>query len=351
MRSPLNMTFGVEFEIALGFFPSEQKDPLLNWRHEEPCSIKDRNLLNKVENVLRGSVIRVLREAGLEADDCNNQDDAKDKQDYTKWSVSKDWSIIEGDNVKLDHLSHWGNGTLLDLSPEQRAEICFLDTEVVSRVLNCDIHALNEIQTAITAVILNLPVVLPRNTGMHVHVGNRSAGFPAETLQNIVAIVSCMENQSNQLHPSHRLLNHHILLPRFSFHRVNRGDPLRMAEFVYRYSGKDFLYYFGWNKGVCYNFEHLDSQKGKKTIEFRQHICTFDLNEIRQWIILVCDLVNIAYQSEQWVFTEILRLHAYDSEYNVIDLLKNLGLFGSAHYYSTRLYEHPSDIDVYNPES
>ena len=350
-KAPLNVTFGVELEIALAFLPSEQADPLMEWRLEELESEDDIDKLRQAENVLRNSVIRVLREAGLEANDCNDLNYEKDEHYYTKWSVAEENSI-KIDDAQKKNLSYWANSSPLALSSEQRAELRFLDIEVVSRVLKFDANGLKEIETAISAIISTLPVILPSNTGLHVHVGNQFSGLPTETLDNILAMVSCMEDQFNQLHPPHRLRGHHIILPRFSFHNANHGDSLRMAEFVYRQNDlKDFLHYFGWHKSVCYNFKNLNPRAKKKTVEFRQHMCTLDIEEIKQWIILVCNLINIAYQSETGIFIDILRRHAYDSDYSIIDLLEDLGLFGSAHYYSTRIHEHPYDTRIFNPET
>ena len=347
-ENPLNITFGVEIELALAFFPSEQEDPSLDWRHEGQESIDDPETFEKAENVIRGSVVRILREAGIETNKCKTLDVAKDDQDYTKWSVTCEQSV----KIDKKQITQWGNDSPLNLSPTQHAEIRFLDIEVVSGVLNFHADALDEIQTAITAIVSNLPVVVPHNNGLHVHVGNQSSGLPTETLKNIMTLVSCMEDQFNQLHPPLRLQNHNIILPRFNFHRQNRGDAVRMAEFISRRADlPDFLHYFGWNRRVCYNFENLHPRKKKKTVEFRQHLSTLDIREIKQWILLVCNLVNIAHQAESGLIIDVLRRRAYDSGYDVIDLLKDLGMFASARYYSTRIYKHPPDMHQYNPET
>lgn len=98
------------------------------------------------------------------------------------------------------------------------------------------------------------------------------------------------------------------------------------------------------NKWTAYGFLTL-LNPSLRTVEFRQHSGTLDKDAISHWANLSTNLINLAHSASYSGFYNIIKAHALDDNYNIINLLNDLKLTELAEYYSNHpreIYNHPA---------
>lgn len=111
-------------------------------------------------------------------------------------------------------------------------------------------------------------------------------------------------------------------------------------------------------KRLAYNFRNLrfqsqDDSLVPRTIEFRQHEGTVDLEAISTWVKVVCGIVVVSYQYPAQAERAALQAATATlgiGDYDAIDMLRDLGLNLRAGYYQRRLRERKvKHVDIYPP--
>ncbi|MCJ1240017.1 hypothetical protein MMC14_008017 [Varicellaria rhodocarpa] len=344
MENPLSITFGIEIEFVLVYLiPEELEIELSNEVVENDVF---QQLADKTDEQY-AKVRAALDDAGLEV--CPGEDD-----DYRRWVVDIDPSVELDQEEEKKVLETWTDRSGRTLPPGKRARLRHIDVEVISPVLQYSSESFSQVYKAVTA-ISDLPTLAPKSSALHVHVGNRSFGFPVETVKNVALLASCFEPQFNSLHTPERLSNPFCVLPRFMFETEVRGNLIKMVETISCHknlnslkrqlaANPDRLLGPGdrelLSRYRCYNFENL-KKSDKRTIEFRQHEGTLAYEEIARWIRFVCNLVNLAHTIELGIVLDVIRQYAQDEDCDILSLLTWLGLSGSAKDYKENIYHHP----------
>lgn len=387
---PLTLTFGVEFEFILAYFPKgpvplggnkEEKDGQAQASRKRPLpsdspspssspektgspasssssEYTDEKYLSEQHehHLQRSKLIPVLRAAGIPVHDAQDPSNPDEAQGYEKWAVLGDASVEPEAKHERDMAITWANGMTTTLTRAQRRVLRFTDVEITSRVLPYCLASFREIETVLSTLISRFPVLVPDSAGLHVHIGNGSKGFPLHTLQNLTTLAACFENQLNEIHPADRLDNPYCYLPRWSFEPADR-DLWKMAEIL---DGQESVGQLvnTWqlargsllsNHQRCYNLANLLYTGSKKTIEFRQHEGSLDFEVVQAWVLMVGALVSVAHEVDAAVFLNLILERGYEADFDVLGLLESLGLNVLAEFYKERLHRHPRDRELKDP--
>lgn len=79
--------------------------------------------------------------------------------------------------------------------------------------------------------------------------------------------------------------------------------------------------------------------KTRKTIEFRQHQGTLDVDKVVAWIQMVTGLVEWTRSATPVQITELLKIGGNPGDFDVVDLLRFMGLDEPADYYEREFFE------------
>ena len=349
MAGTLNLTFGVELEFILSYFEEPFPQRIIDGIKQGRISEEDIINLRRQENgAQRARLVPVLRSAGLAVNDYG-EPDHQNSPAYKKWTVEGDGSVQPEPSMYETMNPQWANGSRTLLTPEMRAALRYVDVEIVSPVLTYGNAAFLEVGTAVRAIVSRFPVYVNESTGLHVHVGNQSFGFPLSILKNVAMLVSCFENQFNQLHPAHRLTNDYCALPRWAF-EPNERNPQKIAEII---GEIETISRFQWwfcaersfrgvhNNWRAYNFGNaVTTTSKKKTIEFRQHRGSLDAQEVQRWILVTCNIVKIAHDANEGAILQMVRRYSNRTNLTILDLLRAFGLQNVAMLYEGHVYQH-----------
>ncbi|MCJ1293386.1 hypothetical protein MMC34_004940 [Xylographa carneopallida] len=360
---PLQLTFGVELEFLLAYFREAQfaleletirQDLLVRGANQDEI---DRVLGIEIapeKNRERGKILTRLQNIGVPVHDWG----VDGKKDYHRWTVSLDDSVIPSGEEMQSMNPKWANGHVSNLTAEGRASMCYASVEVFSRVLPYNLDSLREVGIVVNTIAAEFPVYVNESCALHVHVGNMDFGFPVQTVKNFATLVTCFENQLNQIHPLHRL-DYAYCLPETLAFRPKERDIWRMAEIIDQLNTpQKIIRHFGTKRNDrdevyhwwCYNYNNL--VLAKRTIEFRQHAGTLDLSAVFRWINLACTLTAIAHNSEGYSFLDLILQfidHERDRNYNIFMLLRSLHLTMLANAYIGRCFKHPADFKPEDP--
>ncbi|MCJ1391278.1 hypothetical protein MMC18_004141 [Xylographa bjoerkii] len=360
---PLQLTFGVELEFLLAYFREPQFALKLEAiRQALLAQGADRDEIDRVlgietapeKNRERCKILTRLQKLGVPVHDWG----VDGKKDYHRWTVSLDDSVEPNDDDLQSMNPQWANGQVTSLTAEGRAAMCYASVEIFSRVLPYNIDSLREVGVVVNTVAAGFPVLVNESCALHVHVGNMDFGFPVQTVKNFATLVTCFENQFNQIHPLHRL-DYAYCLPETLAFRPSERNAWRMAEIIDQLnSPRKIIRQFGTKRNDryevyhwwCYNYNNLVLPK--RTIEFRQHAGTLDLAAVFRWINLACTLVATAYNLESEAFWDLILQsieHERDHNYNIFTLLRTLHLPLIADAYIGHCYEHAADFKPQDP--
>ncbi|TAQ87128.1 hypothetical protein B7494_g4543 [Chlorociboria aeruginascens] len=221
--------------------------------------------------------------------------------------------------------------------------------------------AIEAVQQVCGLLTSNYRIICNDSCGLHVHVGNSNEGFDTDTLKLLVACLWTFEPQINQIHPAHRTNNKWCRSFRMSSELstavfdTNDMDSVPIEE-----RGLEIILGSNTLQNVIelarpidracrirYNVSRgLETGVGKRTIEYRQGAATLDLQTISNWIWVCVGFVFYADNSDPAVVESFLRKHINDkpANFNIVDVLKGIGLPAQAQFYSSRLTHHAPEI-------
>lgn len=315
MDPSMQITFGIETEFIVAFKPT--------------------NFADRASPELEGSIynhlITILREAGFSVNPFNAA------FNYSNWTVDIDHSIkAEPLNA---HLPEWMDYEFLGV--ELKTPVFFFRDRAA---------AFERLAAAFHLIQLQYHVFTNSSCGMHIHVGNRSFGFPRQTLKTFAQMVLVFERQLESLHPLHRINNVHCFAPGSNF--PTNDLMTNVSSIQYARSTAALVHQMsckpeGYRRGFAYNMSNMRDEEvmPKPTIEFRQHEGTVDVEAIAAWVGLACGLVEVCHRMSRQDAERILMEGIRNRSITIVELLNVLGLGDVAAYYSQRgLYEHPQPL-------
>ena len=349
--SDFHLTFGVELEFLLAYFPEPETQVIRERKIKGLWSDRDQfSHTSNEEWAQRFMIADALRDAGLIVN-------SKSEKGYEKWTVTSDGSVKPARSDCTNVNPTWANGLTEHFTPEQRANVRYVNCEVVSPVLDWGSNQVNRMKDVIKAidVIKTFRVFCPQSSGLHVHLGNRKDGFSLETVKNFAMLVHCFEEQMNQLHPVHRLNNQYCVLPRFAFEPHQRR-PRQMIEIIDSFKTKGAVVDFMTTERMeprlpwhyrAYNFGNI-MELNKNTIEFRQHMGTLDSVAMKRWVSLAGELMLMAHKTDSKSLISFILTSFKKADITILDLLRDLNLGSLVKAYQNHIYHH-SDVRYKDP--
>ncbi|KAI4093511.1 MAG: hypothetical protein L6R37_007380 [Teloschistes peruensis] len=185
MTVPLDLTIGVEIELVV-YYDIRRYEGFLSSDYgvfDEPKA-SDATKLNRL---VRADIIECLRRKGLPV---NGLLDAPKEQDTIScWTISVDESIR---TAKEERTNEWD-------------EARYTGVEIKTPALYYSQSSFVQIQDVTNILKQNFTLLTNDSCGLHVHVGNRSHGFPLTTIKNLGLFAKAFERQFNSLHPIERI--------------------------------------------------------------------------------------------------------------------------------------------------
>lgn len=314
MDGPIDITFGIELEFYIRLNRNDYDERISKLKEDQWGT---NAALQRF--AVKEHIVNTLRENNISVNDLEARED-----NFQNWTVDEDPSI----EVALD--LEYGD-----------LELEWSGIELKSPALTYSSTAVGHILRVISIINETFATRVNESTGFHVHVGNRTAGFPLQTLKNFASLVTIFERPIQSVHTEERLRNDFCAPPSTLF---GPQPPLTVANLIQKIpTFGHFLDIFlpHGRRYQAYNFENL--REILKTIEFRQHQGTMDGDEVGNHIHLVCGLVCASHHAGPAGFTDLIISHAMDANddhYSFLDLLKDLTLNRLIPFYSTRLQQH-----------
>ncbi|MCJ1230335.1 hypothetical protein MMC12_007008 [Toensbergia leucococca] len=312
---PLNLTFGVELEFYINYFPEEvahqmhKEAPLttreIELRYEEGTGQDD-------DQALRHKMASLIRDAGIVV---NPIDDYKPS--YNNWTVTEDTSI--NPDLGVDDL--WEPG------------MSSMGVEIVSKKFPFNENSLREVYTVLSIVNANFRTRTNTSTGLHIHVGNDNDGFSLPCVKRFCQAVTVFQHQIESIHPDQRIDNFYCKAPSSRaqlrlwegiFEGVKRIEEAETLNHVVK------LMNDAYDRNYAYNLQNLRKPEfhglSKRTIEFRQHASSMDVDIVLPWLKFVVGLVRFCHVVPASLFSKFLCTHAEsDEELDLLELLEVIG--------------------------
>lgn len=309
--TPFCLTFGVELEFIVRYSPERYQDNLLVSEGKQwPIDIDfSQTLHNKYGTLVRLDMIQFLNENGFVT---NGPQD----EDFSKWTVSTDFTV-----APLDTCGGW------------------YPIELKTPALIYSSAALEKIERVVSLLVSKFKLHTNESCGLHVHVGNEDRGFSLRTLKNFCSLITVFQDQLNSMHTVDRLHNHFVQSLSKAFHmcsttkgKLSIINELKTVDHLIEHFHKVDV--GDYDTKTTFNFFNLYQSFAKplQTIEFRQHRGTLDPKLIINWVMVVCNLVNISH-ADKAAFHDLIENHIDDTKYTIIDLFKDLELSELAEFY------------------
>ena len=317
LESPISQTFGVEIECVAKCLPLQVESAR---RAVSPQRFHEarKGIVNQIYNLFTAAQIPV-----------NNPLKMYGVSNYLKWSIWEDPSIREEEE---------GLGWV--------GSYHYFGLEIISRILQPNAEGLQEVVSVLGILRTQFNLITNRSTGLHVHVGNGTKGFPLPTLKNLAQLVTGFEHIIHSLHPDCRLEEREaarLCRPPSESKYLQSQNPFEKMLCIEEVDDLEaFLEVMnpGMSRAFAYNFQNLDpwEESGSKTIEFRQHMGTVDAAQITAWIEFVTGLVNFSHEVSSAQHIAICMTRVTDDKFSILDLLKLIGKKHLVEYYWDKLY-------------
>ncbi|KAH7346354.1 putative amidoligase enzyme-domain-containing protein [Rhexocercosporidium sp. MPI-PUGE-AT-0058] len=379
-------TFGVELEMMVALVREGQQNP----NPTEHCIVKfpatnDIEDISKSDskarnafpaifyaNRVRAEFKRIIREAGFPL--------ALTGADTCGWAVVGDTS-----------LRHPPDDAYIDTEGYDWCGI-----EVKTPALPFTPESLQAVKDMCALIPKNFKILTNSSTGLHVHIGHGESSFSTHVVAKIMAFIYTFEPQISSLHPIHRYSHPYGKAMRHTCHfsaefqrvygempptlmaitkiltTTRRKESAHREELAYlvrtRASGKNGNYNFS-------GMADLNLDVDRPTIEFRQHEGTMDGELIIQWVQLLVGMLAYIENEEYASFLNFLittaekekwqklgdgkdaereasmGLKLADGAFNIIDMLRYIGLSEQANYFKDKVYKHDIPLQALTPQT
>lgn len=320
-KMPRPLTFGIEFEFALATIPLGFNPPKCEKTDGLPLALrcdappKDtpklyQEAFTSINTLLNDYDIPTI----LTPPERGTTTIGLRSLDNTRWHLEKDCSI-RGPNRQY----HW------------------LQIELISRVLPLTRDGIVEAGLVAKLVEEEFRVSTNTSTGMHIHIGDGSLGFPLKVCQRVMGFFYVFDEQLKYLHPPFRRNHEYARNIRLScmLNIANTWSVEESLESIMTAKTIDELEFGLGGRRPAVNLKNLRSggDPNKKTIEFRQHAATLDIHRIDAWIQTVGGIVDWCRNATEDEYRGLVHESAHEQDSNqplsyptAVDVLRAIGL-------------------------
>ena len=185
-------------------------------------------------------------------------------------------------------------------------------------------------------------------TGLHVHVGDSSRGFPLGVCQKVMGFFYTFDELLAPLHPRSREDHSWALNIRDAFQLpiLNSWSVSEALEAIFDTNTIEELEFGFGGRRPAVNLKNLGNggTPGKKTIEFRQHAGTLEPERVQAWIQTVGGIVDWCRRATDTEYEELVEDSAEQMDQGdayapgtAVELLKAVELKEPAKFYGKRL--------------
>lgn len=361
------LSFGVELEFSLAALPLTRKD-------HEPADgrqvfiLDDGNTDTELDQTHSKNSIAELRKAHRRGKD--RADSAK--RHIVKTLTRAGFRAIADPDMKNEPegmpLNRWivTEDPTIEPPPQDFGmfKYTFVPVEVQSPPYLMSEGSLREVQRCCHLITQTYRTCSPESSGLHVHVGNRTQGFPLQTVQNLMAILFAFEPALEMLYPEHRrnnpwclpLRRKSVLGQLIEHSKIELRDSI---DVIYKTTSINQLIKLlgvcddsGWKMTI--NLQHLEESETdedgyvfvrkdevKRTIEFRQHEGTLDPEAVYHYVKACVNFVEFAQEVSTPKLREWLRrtIDMNVEEFPAVALLHAMKMPHSALYYERKIAE------------
>ena len=318
-NDPLDLTFGAEIECIIKVSKEQ-----LTYLHRHPLS----NAMNDDERVRQAVSYRLI-EGGIP---CFPFEGFLAPEAYDRWKITNDVSIDPEPFLDDDEHDYFG-------------------MELISRILRPTQDSFKEIEKVLDLIKSLFTLETNMSTGLHVHVGNQSDGFPFHTLKKFALTVVAFEHIIHSIHPDDRIDRDAWWCrpPSFNFDLAGllHFEQISKVESCKDISSIIDVLNSGNRRESAYNFQNLintdpDLEKSKQTIEFRQHAGSSDSQEITSWVDFATGLVHYCHEVPMMPHLVLCLNKSLDPSFTVLGLMKVIGRSRLIDFYEPRLHHRAS---------
>ncbi|QSZ31073.1 hypothetical protein DSL72_000634 [Monilinia vaccinii-corymbosi] len=279
------LTFGIELEYILSTVAPGRPNP-------HPADPREVNgeILWEIDPI-NYDILEKLREVGVPATVVSGDYKCKvpvlDEDRLTTWLLKSDSSVgVTEADLKADRYVEYG-------------------LEISSPPYHYNQASREVIETVVRTLRKNYLVRVNATTGFHVHVGNGFSGIESEPLRNLMAIAWTYERQIHSIFSEERMSSKWCRS--FDTSKLCKHYPgltrLELLNRILSFSSvNEIVWHFHshlWSiDRLVFNIENLSTpyHSEKRTIEFRHHPGTLDLEAILHWLHVCVKLVEKAYR-------------------------------------------------------
>ena len=253
-----------------------------------------------------------------------------------------------------DPLNHWHVSHDPSIEDDPDSDYILIGVEIKSPPYYFSAAALMTVQKVCALLSNHLRIHCDPSCGIHVHVGSARKGFKCNDLKKLMSTIWVFEEHLETLHPTHRVVGNmntgnlrdaSRLGDRLGVDAQSKIDGLSAIKAAASVNEVVDLLTIGYKLAYSLgNLREADgympaAQKSKRTIEFRHHESTLDVERVGHWIRLCVGLAEFADSIDDDVLDRFLRekVNASIDEFSVESLLKALRLPAQAQYYGEKI--------------
>ena len=327
---PRPLTFGIEFEFAFATIPCDLSPPASEKNDGLPLAMRSCLPSSQGPALLHeafDAINKVLSTFGLRTKLSSRSTRVSLRShDKTHWHLDTD-ATIEGPNCDY----HW------------------LQIELISPVLQLIPTGIAEAMQVAGLIKRHFRVSTNDSTGMHVHIGDSSRGFPLEVCQKVMGFFYTFDTMMEPLHPPSRRDHHWArnIRDAFQLSISNSWSVSEALEAIFETTSIEELDFGFGGRRPAVNLKNLRNGgvlRKKKTIEFRQHAGTLESERVEAWIKTVGGIVDWCRRATDTEYIELVEDSAEQQDQGdayapgtAVELLKAIGLKEPAKYYGKRL--------------
>ncbi|MCJ1237427.1 hypothetical protein MMC14_005412 [Varicellaria rhodocarpa] len=253
-------------------------------------------------------------------------------------------------NLVKDEECDWDSGRTGQKEVESSDNVLCFATEIITRDLPCDLFGFQELKEGVDLVEANVGLSMNETCAVIIHIGNGNQGFSVNTIKRFGQLITAFE------HVIESIMSIEFLLGRVCRNRarslsegnyLNDWNVFRNLQRIEECTDIESIVEVmnpGNNENFAYNFINLRDQGttmagegSARGIELRQCRGTTDILEITSYTHFIGGLLTFAHEAPPQLLMPLCMQYATDPDFTILNLLENTGRNMLIPYYESVL--------------